>query len=157
MAESGTVELTIRMLLGLVVVAGLLWGATRFASKRLKPLGATASVVVRGRLQLTRSSSVAVLTVGERNLLIGVNDHAVSLLAEGDDLVAAPVVDVRTDVGPGSGRPPRPVASVAAKAASATRSTTSSTSGPVRRARPGAGAGPASFLDALRARTVRRG
>ncbi|MEM8926220.1 MAG: flagellar biosynthetic protein FliO [Actinomycetota bacterium] len=105
--DTSTLELTIRMLIGLAVIGGLLYVINRTARNRLGR-GGGIDLEVCGRQALTRSSSVAVVRVGERHLLLGVNDHAVTLLTEGDDLLAAtrggdPVVDVRS-----GGRAARP-------------------------------------------------
>jgi|SaaInlStandDraft_1057018.scaffolds.fasta_scaffold539832_1 flagellar biogenesis protein FliO len=48
--------------------------------------GKARPITVRGRLGLTRRSSLVLISVGERNLLIGVTDSAVNVVAEGNDL-----------------------------------------------------------------------
>lgn len=127
-----TLELTIRMVVGLAVIAGLLWAATRLARSRLGMDADTVSVDVKARRALTKNSSLVLIKAGSRHLLVGANDHAVTLLAEGDDLVDAdladePDVDLR--------RAP---------------------AGPRRRARTGSTSAP-GLLNTLRAKTVRRG
>ena len=88
MVAVSTVELTIRMLVALAVIGALGWGAMWLARSRLG-FGPDRSVLgVVARHQLTRASSVAVVRAGSRHFLVGVNDHAVTLLAEGDDLAA---------------------------------------------------------------------
>lgn len=85
-----TLELTLRMVVGLTVVVGLLWLATRTARNRLQ-LGGQASVLeVCHRQQLTRSATVALVRSGRRHFLIGVNDGAITLLADGDELATPP-------------------------------------------------------------------
>jgi len=88
MLAVSTAELTIRMLVALAVVGGLLLLLTRFARSRLNLGTSDAPLQVCNRHQLTKSSMVAVVRAGERHFLVGVNDNAISLLAEGNDLVA---------------------------------------------------------------------
>lgn len=105
-----TIELTLRMLVSLALVSGALLLITRFTRSRFRLGGPRATIDVQGRHQLTKSSSIALVRAGQRHLLVGVNDHAITLLAEGDDLVddlidngetagsednTDPVVDVR--------------------------------------------------------------
>lgn len=90
MDASTTAELMIRMIVGLAVVLGLLVVGTRVARGRV---GRTTTVDIKicGRQVLSKASSIAVVRVGGRHLLLGVNDSSISLLAEGDDLVSSPV------------------------------------------------------------------
>ena len=76
-------ELTIRLVASLAVVVGLMLLLARFVGKRYGAR-AGAPVQVLHRQPLSRSSSVAVVTVGSRVLVIGTTDHQVSLLAELD-------------------------------------------------------------------------
>lgn len=56
--------------------------------------GKARPIMVHGRLGLSRRSSLVLVTVGERDLLIGVTDTAVNVVAEGDDLrLDDPTVD----------------------------------------------------------------
>ena len=87
MVAVSTVELTIRMILALILVSVLLMLITKFARNKFRFGGTRAMIDVRDRHQLTKSSTVAVVRAGQRHFLIGVNDHAITLLAEGDDLV----------------------------------------------------------------------
>lgn len=84
--DATTAELTVRMLVGLAVVGGLLYGLTRFAASRLDGARPSATIAVQARESLTKGSAVALVTIGRRTLLLGVTDSSVSLLAEGDDL-----------------------------------------------------------------------
>ena len=90
MMAASTAELTLRMLVSLVLVSGLLWAMTQFARKRLRNGSPAAVLDVCNRHQLTKSSTVAVVRAGHRHFLVGFNDHAITLLAEGDDLAVAP-------------------------------------------------------------------
>jgi flagellar protein FliO/FliZ len=76
-------ELTIRLVASLAVVVGLMLLLARFVGKRYGAR-AGAPVQVLHRQPLSRGSSVAVVTVGSRVLVVGTTDHQVSLLAELD-------------------------------------------------------------------------
>ena len=76
-------ELTIRLIASLAVVVGLMLLLARLVGKRYGAR-AGAPVQVLHRQPLSRSSSVAVVTVGSRVLVVGTTDHQVSLLAELD-------------------------------------------------------------------------
>ena len=76
-------ELIIRLVASLAVVVGLMLLLARFVGKRYGTR-AGAPVQVLHRQPLSRSSSVAVVTVGSRVLVVGTTDHQVSLLAELD-------------------------------------------------------------------------
>jgi flagellar protein FliO/FliZ len=74
-------ELTIRLIVSLAIVVGLLLVIARFASRRF--VGGTGSMVrVVHRQALSRASSVAVVTVGSRVLVLGTTEQQVSLLTE---------------------------------------------------------------------------
>lgn len=82
----------VRIIFSFLFVAALLWFFARAGSGRLGALlGATGAkpddhLELLGRRQLTRSSGVTLLRVGERHLLLGTSEDGVSVLAEGDDL-----------------------------------------------------------------------
>lgn len=86
MMAVSTIELGLRMVVGLAVFLGLAWGLTKVTRNRLGSLGRDADLDVKARRQLTRSASVAVLRAGNRHFLLGLSDGAISVLAEGDDL-----------------------------------------------------------------------
>lgn len=96
-------ELTIRLVASLAVVVGLMLLLARFVGKRYGAR-AGAPVQVLHRQPLSRSSSVAVVTVGSRVLVIGTTDHQVSLLAEldPDELLTDPELDAEVDGDPES-------------------------------------------------------
>ncbi|MGV8846797.1 flagellar biosynthetic protein FliO, partial [Tessaracoccus sp.] len=78
--------LVVRLILSLALVAGLLWLAARLAGKR--GLGASAGAVeILARQPLSRTSSVCVVRVADRVLILGSSDQQVTLLGE-TDLVA---------------------------------------------------------------------
>jgi flagellar protein FliO/FliZ len=77
------VELVGRMLLALGAVLGIMWALARFARRPLTGKS-DAVLTVLARQQLTRSTSVAVLKVADRALVLGVSDQGVRMLAETD-------------------------------------------------------------------------
>jgi len=75
--------LTIRLIASLAVVVGLMLLLARFTGRRMR--GTRGSLVqVVHRQPLTRTSSVSVVTVGDRVLVLGTTEHQVSLLTELD-------------------------------------------------------------------------
>ncbi|MFC6288124.1 flagellar biosynthetic protein FliO [Nocardioides sp. GCM10027113] len=91
-------ELTVRLIASLAVVVGLLLLLARFAGRRYAGR-AGAPVQVVHRQQLSRSSAIAVVSVGSRLLVIGTTDQQVSLLTELDpeDLPEAAAMDDARD------------------------------------------------------------
>ena len=77
------VELAVRMVVSLAVVLGLLLVMTRLGARRFKARSG-APVQVLHRQALSRSSSVAVVSVGGRVLVLGTTDQQVRMLAELD-------------------------------------------------------------------------
>lgn len=92
MSGVSTIELLIRMTVSLAVIGGLLWLIQKVGRKRLGGLGrsAAAPIEITSRKQLSRTSSIALVRVGDRSILIGVTDTGVSLIAEGEDLRTDP-------------------------------------------------------------------
>jgi flagellar protein FliO/FliZ len=79
-----TVAIIGRMLLALIVVLAIMWALAKWARK---PLGVGKSdkvMTVLARQQLSRTSSVAVLKLLDRALVLGVTEQGVQLLAETD-------------------------------------------------------------------------
>lgn len=77
-----TVAVIGRMLLALVFVLGVMWLLARWARK---PMGVGKServMAVLARQQLSRTSSVAVLRVMDRALVLGVTEQGVQLITE---------------------------------------------------------------------------
>lgn len=85
----------LRLVLSLALVVGLMLLIARFVGKRYQSSGSVLDVV--HRQQLSRGSSVVVVTTAGRGLVLGVTDNQVSLLAEVDpeDLVL-PEPDIAT-------------------------------------------------------------
>jgi flagellar protein FliO/FliZ len=75
--------MVIRLLLSLAFVAGVLWFAARLARKRgLGSSGGLVEVVAHQRMG--RASTVNVLRIGDRVLVVGATEQQVTLLAELD-------------------------------------------------------------------------
>jgi flagellar protein FliO/FliZ len=74
-------ELTIRLIVSLAIVVGLLLLLARFGARRFRGQ-AGALVRVVHRQPLSRTSSVAVVTVGSRVLVLGTTEQHVSILTE---------------------------------------------------------------------------
>lgn len=86
-----TFELSLRMGVALTVVLTVLSVATAVGKKRLRSRGGDrAPIVIRHQQQLSKHTTVALVTAGQRNLLIAINPQATTLLAEGADLTASP-------------------------------------------------------------------
>jgi flagellar protein FliO/FliZ len=83
MSDTSIAGLAMRLIGSLALVVGLLFLLARFANKRFKS-STGAAVQVIARQSLTRSSGIAVLTVGTRVLVVGTTDQTVTLLAELD-------------------------------------------------------------------------
>jgi flagellar biosynthetic protein FliO len=85
------VALLARLAISLAVVFGLMVLAGRLLRRRgLSPGSAgkaTSRIDVIARQGLSRSSSVQVVRVGGRTLILGVTDAAISVLAESDPLL----------------------------------------------------------------------
>lgn len=76
-------ELTLRLVFSLAVVVGLLLLLARLGAKRFS--GAHGSLVnVVHRQPLSRTSAVAVVTVGSRVLVLGTTEQSISVLTELD-------------------------------------------------------------------------
>jgi flagellar protein FliO/FliZ len=88
---ASTLWLGVRLIFSLAIVLGLIW-ALAWAARRGKGLGLglgvqRGAINVRAREQVGRNTTIALLEVGDRVLLIGANEQAVEVLAEGDDLI----------------------------------------------------------------------
>ncbi|MEO6700021.1 MAG: flagellar biosynthetic protein FliO [Jatrophihabitantaceae bacterium] len=85
-----TIAIIGRMLLALVVVLGIMWCLARWARKPLGVGKADRVMAVLARQQLSRTSSVAVLRVMDRALVLGVTENGIRLLTETE---LAPIED----------------------------------------------------------------
>jgi flagellar protein FliO/FliZ len=77
-------ELVLRVVFSLSVVLGLLWLIARVSSRRLRGSSHQGLVRTLVRQPLSRGSSLAVVSVGERVLVVGVTEQQVNLLTELD-------------------------------------------------------------------------
>jgi flagellar protein FliO/FliZ len=78
------IELTIRIIFSLLVVVALMWGMAKLARKPLGIRKGGGLIEVLGRQQLSRGSSVAVVRIADKAMVLGVTDGQVSLIAETD-------------------------------------------------------------------------
>ncbi|RNL62642.1 hypothetical protein EFK50_12865 [Nocardioides marmoriginsengisoli] len=76
-------ELTLRLVVSLAIVVGLLLLLARFGARKFRG-NAGAMVQVVHRQPLSRTSAVAVVTVGSRVLVLGTTEQQISVLAELD-------------------------------------------------------------------------
>ncbi|MCX6397867.1 MAG: flagellar biosynthetic protein FliO [Propionibacteriales bacterium] len=76
-------ELTVRLIVSLAIVVGLLLVLARFGARKFKG-NSGALVHVVHRQALSRTSSVSVVTVGTRVLVLGTTEQQISVLAELD-------------------------------------------------------------------------
>lgn len=85
-------EMLMRLTLSLGLVFALLAVVARVAGRRMKPVGGPLQVL--HRQGLAKGSSLAVVAVGERVLLLGATEHQVQLITEldYDDLPEAETV-----------------------------------------------------------------
>lgn len=74
-------ELTVRLVVSLAIVVGLLLVLARVGARRFRGQSGALVRVVH-RQPLSRTSAVAVVTVGSRVLVLGTTEHQVSILTE---------------------------------------------------------------------------
>ena len=77
-------ELILRIGFSLLVVFGLMWGLARVARRGGVGRRGGGNLTVLNKQSLSRGSSVAVIQVADRALIVGVTDTQVSLLGETD-------------------------------------------------------------------------
>ena len=93
--------MVIRLLLSLAFVGGVLWFAARLAKKRgLGSSGGLVEVVAHQRMG--RASTVNVLRIGDRVLVVGATEQQVTLLAELDGEAVEATLAERATAGAGT-------------------------------------------------------
>jgi flagellar protein FliO/FliZ len=105
-----TIAIIGRMLLALVLVLGVMWALARWARKPMGVGKGERVMTVLARQQLSRSSSVTVLKLMDRALVLGVTEQGVQLLTEAE---LAPIEQALTVPAAPRRRPARPVAAAA--------------------------------------------
>ncbi|MGY1699054.1 FliO/MopB family protein [Geodermatophilus sp. SYSU D00766] len=94
--------MVVRLLLSLAFVGGVLWFAARLAKKRgLGSSGGLVEVVAHQRMG--RASTVNVLRIADRVLVVGATEQQVTLLAELDGEAVEATLAERAEA---AGRPP---------------------------------------------------
>jgi flagellar protein FliO/FliZ len=98
------IESVLRLVFSMAIVLGLLLVLARVSARRMR--GSSDSLVsVLHKQPLSRTTSVAVVTVAERVLVLGTTEHSVSVLAELEpDELPVPEVATPAPVAP-AGRP----------------------------------------------------
>jgi flagellar biogenesis protein FliO len=163
-----TVELLLRLGFSLAIIVGILFVVAKVARKqggnlRLPGLGGlggrSKSIRVIDRQTLSRNASVAVVQIGARTMAVGITEHGIQTLAEGDDLVVLPPdADVRAERGsPATDSTQAAAPPVAARLNQRETKRTLSLRLPTA-SHAAADAGPStrtSFIEALRELTIR--
>jgi flagellar protein FliO/FliZ len=89
--------LGLRLVFSLAVVLAMMWGLSRVMRGGRKPVkGQHARLDVVARTSLGKHNSVIVLRAGDRGLIVGVTDHAISVLGEMELPAEEIVAEVRT-------------------------------------------------------------
>jgi flagellar protein FliO/FliZ len=109
-----TIAIIGRMLLALVLVLGVMWALARWARKPMGVGKGERVMTVLARQQLSRSSSVTVLKLMDRALVLGVTEQGVQLLTETE---LAPIEQVLTVPAPSRRRVAGPALEAAAEPA----------------------------------------
>jgi flagellar protein FliO/FliZ len=104
-----TIAIIGRMLLALVLVLGVMWALARWARKPMGVGKGERVMTVLARQQLSRSSSVTVLKLMDRALVLGVTEQGVQLLTEAE---LAPIEQALTVPAPPRRRSPIPAAAL---------------------------------------------
>ena len=138
-ADASVLWLGLRLVFSLGIILAMI-GALAWAAKRGRGLGlgmgaAKGAIVVRAREQIGRNTTIALLEVGDKALLIGANEQAIEVLAEGVDLLP----------------PEEPEAPSASEGAVSADDRTSSHTGPGGSVSPGM-----NMIEMLREWSVRR-
>ena len=77
-----TAAMLARVAFSLAVVVGLMWALATFMRGKSKAQRNTGSLSVVTRMSVGRRSSIAVLAIGDRHLVVGVTDEHINLLAD---------------------------------------------------------------------------
>lgn len=77
-----TAAMLARVAFSLAVVIGLMWVLAKFMRGKSAAQRSTGSLSVVTRMSVGRRSSIAVLAVGDRHLVVGVTDEHINLLAD---------------------------------------------------------------------------
>ena len=119
LVATSTLELSLRMGVALTLILGVLYGLTRITRSRLAGRGGDRpSIDVAYQRQLTKHTTLSLVSAGDRHLLIASNNQAITLLAEGEDLVAPPPaaedrskasIDIRSSASTAKAEPNNPI------------------------------------------------
>ncbi|GAA3448150.1 flagellar biosynthetic protein FliO [Planomonospora venezuelensis] len=148
------IETVLRITFSLLVVLLLVWGLSKVARKPLAGRGG-GHLSVLARQQLTRNSSVAIVRVTDRALVLGVTDGQVTLLTE-TDLAALEAAQERREQA--EERIPVSLPAAAATAASSPADDAAAVQGLLKGPLAGSALSPQTWktaLEMLRERTAR--
>ncbi|SNS71971.1 flagellar protein FliO/FliZ [Geodermatophilus pulveris] len=101
--------MVIRLVLSLALIAGVLWFAAGMARKRGLGQG-NGLIEVVARQRMGRASTVSVVRIADRVLVVGATEEQVTLLAEVDGDVVAEAVAERRAALPAAAGTPGPLA-----------------------------------------------
>jgi flagellar biosynthetic protein FliO len=85
-----TLGMFVRLIFSLSIVIGLMWVAANMLRKRgvagfgAKRSGSSVQVELLARRPLTRNTSIAVVRIGERAMVVGISDHQVTKLDDAE-------------------------------------------------------------------------
>ena len=100
MTDTSFVALAIRLVLSLGLVLAIMLAAAAVVKRRgLGRLGRGGVMEVVSRQSLNRGSSLAVVRVGDRHLILGVTEHSVTLIDEADGRLFAPAAAIEETTG----------------------------------------------------------
>ncbi len=154
MSDTSTTMLFLRMGFSLAVILGLIWLAARLLRRSGKKAGtSSAALDVVARRSMGRRSSLLVIDVSGRRLLVGATDTQISLVADLTGDIAGDVNLGRLELAPLDDRDVE-VLNLTTPAVARTITTAPRTGG-----RAGATTGPAgvgSLINSIRDLTVRR-
>lgn len=109
------VELAVRLVLSLSLVLGLLLLLARVGGRKFRGRSGALVQIVH-RQHITRGSTISVVTVGSKVLVLGTTEHQVSVLTELDpDEIELPELEAATE----DDAPKKPLASLPKQGASA--------------------------------------
>jgi flagellar protein FliO/FliZ len=89
--------LVVRVVFSLLVVLAMMWGLNKALKGRTTSGRSAASLEVLSRTAVGRHASVVVLRTGDKGLVVGVTEHAISVLGE-MELPQEAVAEVRTPI-----------------------------------------------------------
>jgi len=109
--DTATIGMFLRLLLSLSVVIGLMWAAATvlrkrgFAGPTNKRAARSVQVEMLARRSISRNTSIAVVRVGDRSMVVGITDHQITKLDDAEVVELEPEDDTTGTVSPGFASP----------------------------------------------------